>query len=195
MKHDRHYDRLATTALLAAFRRRAHLDLAATFRGSSRQGCRIVSPERAVVRRCEARLDAWPRRYEREPLLVVARAVANREPVEVQHVKDDQRQRYASSAHDARPYPPPRPRDRGAVDEQQITRRRRDDGRRDRLDEFAACLESTSRSCRSQCHGGRHPRCSNGRHQASERADQDAEAMPPDHASAGITTAQLFELA
>ena len=28
-------------------------------------------------------------------------------------------------------------------------------------------------SCRSQCHGGRHPRRSNGRHQAGERADQD----------------------
>jgi hypothetical protein len=29
------------------------------------------------------------------------------------------------------------------------------------------------RSCRSQCHGRRHPRCSNGRQQASERANQD----------------------
>ena len=29
------------------------------------------------------------------------------------------------------------------------------------------------RSCRSQCHGGRHPGRSDGRHQAGERADQD----------------------
>jgi hypothetical protein len=36
--------------------------------------------------------------------------------------------------------------------------------------EFSAEAEA---SYRSQCHGGRHPRRSNGRHQAGERADQD----------------------
>jgi hypothetical protein len=34
-------------------------------------------------------------------------------------------------------------------------------------------LRSASRPCRSRCDGRRHPRRSNGRHQASERADQD----------------------
>jgi hypothetical protein len=54
---------------------------------------------------------------------------------------------------------------------------------------------STSRSDRSDCHGGRHLGGSNGRHQTGERADQDGRGAMPRHASAGITTAQLFVLA